>query len=134
MDRPGVSIVLGHNSTDHYASTVILSKKEYANWQLELVAKIGKNFLNVVHEVDVPCISKEQKHHLGVMQAAVSAGVTCIIGTEFTPTTSPAPVLFAQQPAGIPNRFTEPPPPSLPEKQKGRCVINVVTQHTGQQI
>ena len=42
-------------------------------------------------------------------------------GTEFTPATSPAPVLFAQQPAaGIPSRFTEPPPfSSLPEKQKG---------------
>ena len=56
------------------------------------------------------------------MQAAVSVGITCITGAEFTPTTSPAPALFAQQPAaGIPSRFTEPtPPPSLPEKQKGR--------------
>ena len=90
------------------------------NWQLELVAKIGKSFLNVVHEVDVSCISKEQKHHLSVMQAAVSAGITCITGTKSTPTAFPAPVLFAQQPAaGIPSRFTEPPPPSnLPEKKK----------------
>ena len=92
---------------------------------MELVAKIGKCFLNVVHEVDISCINKEQKHHLGVMQTAVSVGVTCITGTEFTPTTSPAPVLFAQQPAaGIPSRLTEPPPPSsLPEKQKGRNPI-----------
>ena len=64
-------------------------------------------------------------HHLGVMQAAVSAGVTCITGKEFTPTISPAPVLFAQQPAaGIPSRFTEPPPPpSLPKTQKRRNPI-----------
>ena len=95
VDRPGVPIVLGHNSTNHYAPTVILSKEEYANWQLELVAKIGKSFLNVVHEVDVSCISKEHKRHLGVMQAAVSAEVNCITRTELTPTTSPAPVLFA---------------------------------------
>ena len=55
------------------------------------------------------------------MQAAVSAGVTCITGTEFAPTISQAPVLFAQQCAAkIPSRFTEPPPPSLPEKQKER--------------
>ena len=122
VDRPGVLIVLGHNSTNHFAPTVILSNEEYAQWQLELVAKIGKCFLNVVHEVDVSCINKKQKHHLDVMQAAVSAGVTCITGTEFTPTTSPAPVLLAQQPAaGIPSRLTEPPPSSsLPEKQKGR--------------
>ena len=79
MERPGVPIVLGHNSTNHYAPTVILSKEEYANCQLESVATIGKSFLNVVHEVDVCCISKKQKHHLGVMQAVVSAGVACII-------------------------------------------------------
>ena len=68
---------------------------------------------------------KDQKNHLGVMQSAVSAGVTCITRTEFTPTTSPAPVLFAQQPAaGIPNRFTEVPSPSIvAEKQKGRNPI-----------
>ena len=68
---------------------------------------------------------KDQKHHLGVMQSAVSAGVTCITGTEFTPTTSPAPVLFAQQPAaGIPSRFTEVPSPStVAGKQKGRNPI-----------
>ena len=58
VDRPGVPIVLGHNSTNHYAPTVILSKEEYANWQLELVAKIGKSFLNVVHEVDVSCYQR----------------------------------------------------------------------------
>ena len=58
VDRPRVPIVLGHNSTSHYAPTVILSKEEYAQWQLELVAKIGKCFLNVVHEVDVSCINK----------------------------------------------------------------------------
>ena len=125
VDRPGVPIVIVHNSTNHYAPTVIPSKEEYAQWQLELVAKIGKYFLNVVYEVDVSCINKEQKHHLGAMQATVSAGVTCITEREFTPTTSPAPVRFAQQPAaGIPCRFTEPPPSSsLPEKQKGRNPI-----------
>ena len=55
----------------------------------------------------------------------MSVGVTCITGTEFTPTTSPSPVLFAQQcAAGIPSRFTEPLPSfSLPEKQKGRNAI-----------
>ena len=42
VDRPGVPIVLGHNSTNHYAPAVILSKEEYANWQLEFVAKIEK--------------------------------------------------------------------------------------------
>ena len=51
VDRPGVRIVLRHNSTNHYAPIVVLSKEEYANWQLKL-AKIGKSFLNVVHEVD----------------------------------------------------------------------------------
>ena len=58
------------------------------------------------------------------MQSAVSAGVTCITGTEFTPT-SPAPVLFAQQPAsGIPSRFIEVPSPStVAGKQKGRNPI-----------
>ena len=45
------------------------------------------------------CIKKDHKHHLGVMQSAVSAGVAAITGTQFTPTTSPAPVLFAEQPA-----------------------------------
>ena len=56
------------------------------------------------------------------MRSAVSAGVTCITGTEFTPTTSPAPVLFAQQPAaGIPSRSTEAPSPStVARKQKSR--------------
>ena len=58
------------------------------------------------------------------MQSAVSAGVTCITGTEFTPTTSPAPVLFAQQPAaGIPSRFTEAPSSTVAGKQKGRNPI-----------
>ena len=41
VDRPGVPIVMGHNSTNHYAPTVILSR-EYSQWQLELFAKIGK--------------------------------------------------------------------------------------------
>ena len=82
-------------------------------------------FLNVIHGFDVTCIKKDQKHHLGVMQSAVSAVVTCITGTEFTPTTSPAPVLFAQQPAaGIPSRFIEVPSPStVAGKQKGRNPI-----------
>ena len=44
VDRPGVPIVLGHNSSNHYAPTVILSREEYYQWQLELVAKIGKLF------------------------------------------------------------------------------------------
>ena len=125
VDRPGVPIVLAHNSSNHYAPTVILNREEYAQWQLELVGKIGKCFLNVIHEVDVTCIKKDQRHHPGVMQSAVSAGVTCITGTEFTPTTSPAPVLFAQQPAaGILTRFTEAPSPSIvAEKQKGRNPI-----------
>ena len=75
--------------------------------------------------MDVSCINKEQKHHLGVMQAAVSAGVTCITVAEFTFTTSPAPVHFTQQPAAeIPSIFIEPPPSSSgPEKQKGRNPI-----------
>ena len=78
-----------------------------------------------MYEVYASCINKEQKHHFSMMQAAVPAGVTCITGAEFTPTTSPALVLFAQQPAaGIPSRFTEPPPSfSGPEKQKGRNPI-----------
>ena len=47
--------------------------------------------------------------------------MTCITGTELTATTSPAPVLFVQQPAA---GFTEPPPSSsLPDKQKGRNLI-----------
>ena len=79
VDRPGVPIVLGHNSN------VILSREEYCQWQLELVAKIGKCFLNVVHEVDVSCIKKDHKHHLGVMQSAVSAGVAAITGTHLHP-------------------------------------------------
>ena len=67
VDRPGVPIVLGHNSSNHYAPTVILSREEYCQWQLEPVAKIGKCFLNVAHEVDVSCIKEDHKHHLGVM-------------------------------------------------------------------
>ena len=125
VDRPGVPIVLGHNSSNHYAPTVILSREEYCQWQLELVAKIGKCFLNVANEVDVSCIKKDHKHHLGVMQSTVSAGVAAITGTQFTPTTSPAPVLFAEQPsAGVPSHFTEPPSTSATaEKQKGRNPI-----------
>ena len=59
------------------------------------------------------------------MQSAVSAGVAAITGTQFTPTTSPAPVLFAEQPAaGVPSCLTEPPSTSATaEKQKGRNPI-----------
>ena len=38
VDRPGVPVVLGHNSTNHYAPTVTLCKEECAQWQLELEA------------------------------------------------------------------------------------------------
>ena len=44
VDRPGVPIVLAHNSSNHYAPTVILNREEYAQWQLELVGKIVKCF------------------------------------------------------------------------------------------
>ena len=56
VDRTGIPIVLVHNSSNHYVPTVILNREEYAQWQLELVGKIGKCFLNEIHEVDVTCI------------------------------------------------------------------------------
>ena len=44
VDSPGVPIVLGHNSTNHHAPTVILSKEEYAKLAIGVSSKNRKEF------------------------------------------------------------------------------------------
>ena len=38
VDRKGIAIVLGHNASNHFCPTVIISQREYVSWQLSMLA------------------------------------------------------------------------------------------------
>ena len=68
IEKKGYGVVFSFNASNHYCPTIVISKSNYALWQLELLAMISMGSLSLIQEIDVTQLDDFQKVHLEVFK------------------------------------------------------------------
>ena len=63
------------NATNHYCPTIVISKSNYAAWQLEQLAMISMGFLSLIQEIDVTQLADYQQVHLEVFKGQLNTTI-----------------------------------------------------------
>ena len=53
IERKVYGVVFSHNASNHYCPTIVISKGNYATWQLEQLVLISKGALALIDENDI---------------------------------------------------------------------------------
>ena len=159
IERKGYGVVFSTSASNHYCPTIVISKKHYANWQLEQVALLSKAQLALIQENDINDVSDVNAVHIEVLKEQLNYtiklfGPTINTGASATRAKAKARVpgvLFTNAPR-IPHQTPEssvgqpcptPPVPAAPtpqpspgKKKKGKltCVNNAQNISTKKQI
>ena len=81
VDRKGIAIVLGHNASNHFCPTVIISQREYVSWQLEYVGLMASSTLTLISEVDRNNCNQSQKAILEKLDTTLAQAVRSFGGS-----------------------------------------------------
>ena len=114
IERKGYGLVFSTNASNHYCPTIVISKKNYANWQLEQVALLSKVQLALIQEIDINDVSGVNAVHIEVLKEQLNYtiklfGPTINTGASATRAKAKARVpgvLFTNAP-GIPHQTPE---------------------------
>ena len=62
------AFLLSTNASNHYCPTIVISKENYANWQLEQVALLSKAQLALIQEIEINDVSDVNAVHIDVLK------------------------------------------------------------------
>ena len=129
VDRKGIAIVFGHNTSNHFCPTVIISQREYVSWQLEYVELMASSTLTLISEVDKNNCNESQKALLEKLDTTLAQAVRSSGGSTkpiSSATGHAKDVMFSQVPphVGEPSSSTQSNPPPVGPREKGRKVHN----------
>ena len=68
IEKKEYGVVFSFNASNHYCPTIVISKSNYALWQLEQLAMISMESLSLIQEIDVTQLDDFQKVHLEVFK------------------------------------------------------------------
>ena len=107
IEKKGYGIVFSFNALNHYCPTIVISKTNYAAWQLEQLAIISMGSLSLINEIDITQLADFQKEHLEVFKEQLNTTEQVFGSTIGTSTATagakaiPSGVLFTAVP-GVP--------------------------------
>ena len=131
VDRKGIAIVLGHNASNHFCPTVIISQREYVSWQLEYVGLMASSTLTLISEVDKNHCNKSQRALLEKLDTTLAQAVRSFGGSTkpiLSATGHAKDVMFSQVPSCVGEHSSSAqsnPPPGGP-MEKGRNITLVL--------
>ena len=75
IEKKGYGVVFSFNASNHYCPTIVISRSNYALWQLEQLAMISMGSLSLIQEIDVTQLEDFQKVHLEVSKDQLSTTI-----------------------------------------------------------
>ena len=75
IEKKGYGVVFRFNASNHYCPTIVISRSNYALWQLEQLAMISMGSLSLIQEIDVTQLEDFQKVHLEVFKDQLSTTI-----------------------------------------------------------
>ena len=109
IERKGYGVVFSCNASNHYCPTIVISKQNYASWQLEQLSLLAKAQLALIDEIEFNDVSDTNAVHLEVFKEQLNHTVQLFgptlktgAGTARAKAKRPHGILFTNVP-GIPS-------------------------------